>query len=128
MGRCSFQLHPLQICTYLSFEPGFSIFVRVSFKNELQNIITGNAAVRNGEIIQSVANYLRGKKKAVSEIEKAKFLKTGAEKLSELPVSAYTKGYIKIQKFLLRRPLFCALFAVIGMAAILKSVSAFIKH
>jgi hypothetical protein len=47
----------------------------VSIKHELQNIITGNAAVRNGEIIQSVANYLGGKKKAIPEIEKKKFFK-----------------------------------------------------
>ncbi|MFN8278343.1 MAG: hypothetical protein U0T84_12745 [Chitinophagales bacterium] len=47
----------------------------MSIKHELQHIITGNAAVRNGEIIQSVANYLRGKKKTVSETENTKFLK-----------------------------------------------------
>ena len=47
----------------------------MTIKHELQNIIRGNAKVRNGEIIQSVANYLGGKKKTISEIEKTKFLK-----------------------------------------------------
>ena len=38
-------------------------------KHELQNIISGNGKVRLGEAIQTILNYLRGKKKAVSELE-----------------------------------------------------------
>ena len=47
----------------------------MSLKHELQNIISGNGSVRNGNILQTITNYLRGKKKAISESEKAKFLK-----------------------------------------------------
>lgn len=47
----------------------------MSIKHELQNIITGNGTVRNGEIIQSITDYLRGKKETVSTIEKTKFIK-----------------------------------------------------
>jgi hypothetical protein len=44
-------------------------------KNELQNVISGNAEVRYGKIIQTIANFLRGKKIAVQEFEKTEFLK-----------------------------------------------------
>lgn len=47
----------------------------MSLKHELQSIISGNGSVRNGEIIQTIADHLRGKKKAISGIEKAKFVK-----------------------------------------------------
>jgi hypothetical protein len=59
----------------LSIKSKIRTFKQVSIKHELQNIITENAKVRNGEIIQSITDYLRGKKKTISEIEKAKFLK-----------------------------------------------------
>jgi predicted RNase H-like HicB family nuclease len=45
----------------------------MSVKNELQSIISGNGAVRNGKIIQTITNHLRTKKKAISGLEKAKF-------------------------------------------------------
>lgn len=41
----------------------------MSIKHELQNIISGNGSVRNGEIIQAINHHLRGKKKAISESE-----------------------------------------------------------
>ncbi len=44
-------------------------------KHELQNIISGNGKVRHGEVIQTTLNYPRGKKEAVSELEKTKFSK-----------------------------------------------------
>ena len=44
-------------------------------EDELQNIISGNGSVRNGETIQPIARYLRGKKEAVSQAEKAEFSK-----------------------------------------------------
>ena len=47
----------------------------MSLKHELQSIISGNGSVRNGKIIQTITDYLRGKKKAVSGIEKAKLIK-----------------------------------------------------
>ncbi|MFM7015022.1 MAG: hypothetical protein ACKOX3_01725 [Bacteroidota bacterium] len=40
----------------------------MSIKHELQNIISGNGKVRHGEIIQTITNYLRGKKATVSGI------------------------------------------------------------
>jgi len=50
-------------------------------KHELQSIISGNGSVRNGEIIQSITNYLRGKKETISGIEKAKLLKEQETKI-----------------------------------------------
>ena len=47
----------------------------MSIKDELQNIISGNGSVRNGKIIQSITNYLRRKKKTVSNSEEGKFIK-----------------------------------------------------
>ncbi len=47
----------------------------MSVKNELQNIISGNGSVRNGNAIQSITSFLRGKKKSVSGAEKATFSK-----------------------------------------------------
>lgn len=47
----------------------------MSVKHELQCIISGNGSVRNGEIIQTITGYLRGKKKTVSELAKAKLIK-----------------------------------------------------
>jgi hypothetical protein len=44
-------------------------------KNELQNVISGNAEVRYGKIIQTIADYLRRKKIAIQESEKTEFLK-----------------------------------------------------
>jgi hypothetical protein len=45
-------------------------------KLELQNIISGNGEVRYGNFIQTVNNYLRREKKAVSDIKEVKFLKS----------------------------------------------------
>jgi hypothetical protein len=47
----------------------------MSIKHELQNIISGNGSVRNGDLIQSISSFLRGKKESVSNTEKAKFSK-----------------------------------------------------
>ena len=44
----------------------------MSLKHELQNIISGNGSVRNGEIIQTIADFLRRKKEAIPGIEKGK--------------------------------------------------------
>lgn len=48
----------------------------MSLKLELQNIISGNGEVRFGGIIQTINYYLRREKNAISEFEKAKFLKS----------------------------------------------------
>lgn len=47
----------------------------MSLKHELQSVISGNGSVRNGEIIQTITDYLRGKKKAISGAEKTKLIK-----------------------------------------------------
>ncbi|MBA3706718.1 MAG: hypothetical protein H0W84_12705 [Bacteroidetes bacterium] len=47
----------------------------MSLKHELQNIISGNGSVRNGKIIQTITDYLRGKNKTVSGLKKTKLLK-----------------------------------------------------
>ena len=47
----------------------------MSVKYELQNIISGNGSVRNGEIIQTISDFLRGKKKTVSNLKEAKLNK-----------------------------------------------------
>lgn len=44
-------------------------------KHELQSIISGNAEVRHGKIIQTIANYLRGKKIAVQKSKEPEFFK-----------------------------------------------------
>ena len=53
----------------------------MSLKYELQNIISGNGQVRHGKIIQTIASYLRGKKKAVSNLEETKFSKVEETKI-----------------------------------------------
>jgi hypothetical protein len=45
----------------------------MSIKHELQNIISGNGSVGNGKIIQSITDYIRRKKKAISNLEKGEF-------------------------------------------------------
>ena len=47
----------------------------MSIKHELQNIISGNGSVRNGKIIQTITDYLRREKKAISATEETKFSK-----------------------------------------------------
>jgi len=47
----------------------------MSVKDELQSIISGNGTVRNGKIIQTITNHLRGKKKTVQGTTKAKRIK-----------------------------------------------------
>jgi Serine/Threonine/Tyrosine Kinase found in polyvalent proteins len=44
-------------------------------KHELQNIISGNGFVRNGKNIQTITNYLRGKKETVSNLKEDEFNK-----------------------------------------------------
>jgi hypothetical protein len=45
----------------------------MSLKHELQNIISGNGAVRHGKAIRAISDYLGGKKEAISGIEEEKF-------------------------------------------------------
>lgn len=47
----------------------------MSLKLELQNIISGNGKVRNGDIIQTINNYLRREKKSVSGLKEVKLFK-----------------------------------------------------
>jgi hypothetical protein len=47
----------------------------MNFKNELQDIISGNATVKFGENIQAIINHVRREKKSISELEKTKFFK-----------------------------------------------------
>jgi hypothetical protein len=47
----------------------------MSIKYELQNIISGNGSVRNGENIQTITLYLRRKKETISAFKEAKFSK-----------------------------------------------------
>ena len=44
-------------------------------KHELQNIISGIGSVRNGEIIQSITDYLRREKTSIPNLEKGEFNK-----------------------------------------------------
>ncbi len=44
-------------------------------KYELQNIISRNGFVRNGEVIQTITDYLRAEKKAVSNFKEGKLSK-----------------------------------------------------
>ncbi len=53
----------------------------MSIKHELQNIISGNGSVKNGDSIQSFSSFLRGKKKSVSDAEKTKFSKVEEAKI-----------------------------------------------
>ena len=45
----------------------------MTIKYELQNIISGNGSVRNGENIQTITLYLRRKKETISAFKEAKF-------------------------------------------------------
>ncbi len=65
----------------LEFIFRFGIFTQMSVKDELQNIISGNGPVRHGKIIQTITGYLRGKKEAIPESEKAKFDKEQETKI-----------------------------------------------
>ncbi len=47
----------------------------MSLKHELQSIISGNGSVRNGEIIQTITDYLRRKKTTVPGAKKTKLIK-----------------------------------------------------
>ena len=53
----------------------------MSIKHELQDIISGNGFVRNGKNIQTITNYLRGKKEAVSNLKEDKFDKNKETKI-----------------------------------------------
>lgn len=44
----------------------------MTIKHELQSIISGNGSVRNGKIIQTITDYLRGKKKTIQGTAKTK--------------------------------------------------------
>lgn len=47
----------------------------MTIKHELQSIISGNGSVRNGKIIQTITDYLRGKKKTIQGTAKTKLVK-----------------------------------------------------
>lgn len=47
----------------------------MSLKHELQDIISGNGAVSQGEALRTIADYLRGQKEAIFGIEEAKLFK-----------------------------------------------------
>ncbi len=53
----------------------------MSIKYELQSIISGNGEVRHGKTIQTIINYLRGKKTSISGFEEAKFNKEQETKI-----------------------------------------------
>jgi len=65
----------------------------MSVKHELQNIISGNGSVRNGETIQPIARYLRGKKEAISQTEKAEFSK---KQETQILILSSTKGILRM--------------------------------
>jgi hypothetical protein len=54
----------------------------MNVKNELQNIVSGDATVKFGVDIQVIIEYLRREKKAISRMEKAKFFKEQETKFS----------------------------------------------
>ncbi len=47
----------------------------MSIKHELQNIISGNGSIGNGKVIQSITEYIRREKKAVSNLAEGEFNK-----------------------------------------------------
>lgn len=47
----------------------------MNIKNELQNIVSGDATVKFGENIQAIIEYLRREKKTISGIEETKLIK-----------------------------------------------------
>ncbi len=47
----------------------------MSIKHELQNIISGNGPIGNGKVIQSITEYIRREKKAISNLAEGKFNK-----------------------------------------------------
>lgn len=53
----------------------------MSLKHELQSVISGNASVRNGKIIQTITNYIRREKKTIPEVAKSKFIKDQEKKV-----------------------------------------------
>ena len=63
----------------------------MTIKHELQNIISGNGSVRNGKIIQSIIDYLRRKKKAVSSLTEGGFLK---DKETQVLTEFITDSYL----------------------------------
>lgn len=68
--------------TSVAFSPGGAFafcgeidnFTQTSLKHELQNIISGNGAVRHGKAIRAITDYLGREKETISGIEKEKLL------------------------------------------------------
>ena len=50
-------------------------------KYELQNIISGNAKVRYGKVIQTIASFLREEKRAIQESQETEYLKEQEAKI-----------------------------------------------
>lgn len=65
----------------------------MSIKHELQDIISGNGSVRNGKIVQSITDYLRRKKKAVSNLTAREFDKNKETKVLKEFVTASNLWY-----------------------------------
>ena len=56
-------------------------------KNELQNVISGNAEVRNGKIIQTIANYIRESQRTSTTFKGSKLYKEQEKQKLELYIS-----------------------------------------
>jgi hypothetical protein len=70
----------------------------MSVKHELQNIISGNATVRNGEVIQSITGYLRRKKEAVSGLEETKYSKDQETKILTGYIDSFGLWYSSVDE------------------------------
>jgi len=70
----------------------------MSLKHELQNIISGNGSVRNGEIIQTITDHLRRKKEAVSDFKEAKLNKVKETEVLKEFITNCNLWYLEIDK------------------------------
>lgn len=64
----------------------------MSIKHELQNIISGNGSVGNGKIIQSITDYLRRKKEAISNLKEGELNKNKETQILKEFITDSTKG------------------------------------
>jgi Serine/Threonine/Tyrosine Kinase found in polyvalent proteins len=65
-------------------------------KYELQNIISKNGFVRNGEVIQTITDYLRTEKKAVSNPKESKLSKVQETEALKRFIVRYNLWYLAI--------------------------------
>lgn len=68
----------------------------MSIKHELQNIISGNGSVRNGKVIQSITDYIRREKKAISNLAEGEFNKNKETTLLKSFISSNNLWYSNI--------------------------------